>query len=265
MANVHNKVDAKRVVVESTVTALDPLQLACRDVMSANVTGRGPTTISTSIGDIPGSGYTTELRNGQAQENTPAKTQTMTCLPSPHITISNPDKRHEVVTIDETDIQLFTRYVEDQTTVVTSPKPLAAAGEAIGSALNLLSFGHAKTYMPLDERMKAEAESFTRQVGVNTVEKQCATQAWDQTRLVIEESYRQEADQIGIGRSAVSFAWIGARPDFKAPYSTELNNGDLHAKAEDFAVNNCTVAGDVSTQVSEDASIYRAPQLAEIK
>lgn len=259
LTGMHNKVEDKKVKIESTVTAIEPIVLACRARTTTEVKGTVPTSIDTRIGSLPGSGFTFQLRNGQASEDSAATTETLTCLPEPKITISYPDNDHEVVTIDQSGIQLTTRFVENKSSVYSDPKPLASAGEAIGAGLNFLSGGHLKTYMPYDQRLKAEGESFARQAGIDNVEAQCGPVAWELTKQVIEASYRQQAVNKHIKPEALTLAWSGDSPSFTAPYNLSMSDGAFHAHAENFTVNSCVVDGDVLTQAQQDTSIYQNP------
>lgn len=257
LTGAHNKVQEDKVKVQGHVTALDPILIDCRARMEADVTAVVPTSIDTRLGTIPGSGFTFELRNGKAEANSAAKTRTLTCIPNPNIAITYPDSKHEVVKINQSEISLFTQYVENESTVYSDPKMLSVAGEALGGALKFLTGGHVTTYMPYDQGLKAEGESFTRQAGIDVVEGKCAADAWILTKQVVEAAYQQQANAKHIAPGAVKVEWTGSEPSFTPPYDLSMQDGKFRAHVDKFAVNNCQIDSDVIKQVQADAHIVQ--------
>ncbi|MDB5169070.1 MAG: hypothetical protein JWO41_426 [Candidatus Saccharibacteria bacterium] len=239
-----NQIDAK-------VTKLDPIALACRTYMEAEVKGY----LHSKLLNTPGTGYVSDLHGKKGDFG---KTESLGCMPDPDVVITTAkDGKHQQVAVNLAKFSLFTR-IDESVTRITNPHPaISSMGEGLsgfaGGISKALTGGsvNADIFEGTVSGHEADLNAINAQLVVNKVDTECATTVTDQIKAVITRSYVQEeaskfhlSETDAAGYVAVSFV---DTPNFTATYDpfSDYSNTWYKLDQQDIRQPKCTVAESV--------------------
>lgn len=223
--------------IKGTVTEMAPIAFKdCKAAMKTDLKGSRETDLVIFDKGVPGSGFNSTLDG---------KTDTLFCHQKPELSVVVEGEEQEI-NIQAKSIELRTRYIEDQTTVVTGNPNLSAMGDGIGQFIKGITLGKADILAKYNDEQKALLASELRQEGINTVDRDCAKEAWPITQQAITAAYKMEAKVQGIDPANVTVNFIG-EPTYVGEYEkgpTDISPLFRMAKDQKPFDSKCTVDPD---------------------
>lgn len=232
------------------VSSVKVVGLACEPLVGTDLSFKTRTKLElpgwiksiTRQDDLPASGFLTYVRDETGAEFSKGYYETLGCLPKTDVkVIDNLDTKTRQIDMDQSDMQLYTRKVADQTTLVFDSPALSSAGEILAKLSKLGSFGKFESFENYVNETKAKVGSTTEQMAENFVEQECFTAAYDTTKKIINIALIEQAKKDGFDLAPSDIKWTGAQPTFSGPYKLDGSNGSFQVEQDDYAISQCEV------------------------
>lgn len=260
------KIQEDMTVAQGSVVSEKAAKLDCEPLIESGVSFKTGTKLelpnwlasTIRIDTIPYSGFTSSIRDETAKEfvktpdgndtDTPTKGlyETLGCLPKSKVKVTDDlDNMTRQIEMDQTRMQLFTREVADQTTLVIESPALSSAGEILSKLSRFGSFGKFEKFENYVEETKAKVGATTKQMAENFVERECFAAAFESTKKVVNLGLIEQAKADGFTLAPEDIRWSGVKPTFSGPYKLDGENGSYEVKADEYAVSSCEVDRDL--------------------